>query len=187
MSTATSTSAPTSPIATSLRRLYVVRFGFAVVWAALIVILGSDLSPLTAVLLVLYPLFDVAAAFVDLRSSRAAGSAPLLYTNMALSLAAAVGLSIAATAGTPAVLRVWGAWAITAGLVQLIVGLRRRALGGQWVMIISGGLSVFVGGAFIAMAAGDSASVTTLGGYATLGGVFFLISALRLRRGTKGL
>ena len=54
-------------------------------------------------------------------------------------------------------------------------------------MIISGGLSVFVGGAFIAMSSGDAASLANLGGYAALGGVFFLISALRLRRAVKGL
>ena len=175
-------------VATSLRTLYFVRFGFAVVWAALVFAVGSSLSPLTTVLLVVYPLFDAAAAIVDLRSTRAAGSSVfLLYVNMALSIAAAVGLALAATSGTPALLRVWGAWALTAGLVQFIVGLRRRALGGQWVMIISGGLSVFVGGAFIAMSGGDAASLANLGGYAALGGVFFLISALRLRRAVKGL
>lgn len=185
MSTVTSVSA--SSVATSLRKLYFFRFGFAVVWAVLVFALGSSLSPVTVALLVLYPLFDVAAAAIDLRSSRAAGSSTLLYVNMALSLLTAIGLAIAATSGTPAVLRVWGAWALTAGAVQLIVAIRRRALGGQWVMIISGGLSVFVGAAFIAMASGDSASVSSLGGYATLGGVFFLISALRLRRAAKGL
>ncbi|MEV4116382.1 hypothetical protein [Nonomuraea sp. NPDC049695] len=35
-------------------------------------------------------------------------------------------------------LRVWGAWAVVAGLVQLIVGVTRRKMGGQWPMIISG-------------------------------------------------
>ena len=182
------TSLSTASVATSLRKLYFVRFGFAVVWAALILSVGSSLSPLTATLLVLYPLFDVAAAVVDLRSTRTSGSSViLLYVNTALSLAAAVGLAVAATSGTPAVLSVWGAWSITAGIVQLIVGIRRRALGGQWVMIISGVLSVLVGGAFIAMASGAPASVSSLGGYATLGGVFFLISALRLNRAAKGL
>ena len=181
------TSISTASVASSLRKLYFIRFGFAVVWAAVVFAVGSSLSPITVTLLVLYPLFDVAAAIVDLRSSRAAGSASLLYVNMALSLAAAVGLGIAATSGTPAILTVWGAWSATAGIVQLIVGIRRRALGGQWIMIISGVLSVLVGGAFIAMAAGAPASVASLGGYATLGGVFFLISALRLNRAAKGL
>jgi len=185
MSVITSPSA--SVVATALRKLYFFRFGFAIVWAALIFALGSTLSPVAATLLVLYPLFDVAAAIIDVRANRTAGSAALLYTNMALSLLAAIGLAIAATVGTPAVLTVWGAWSITAGVVQLIVGLRRRKLGGQWIMIISGALSVLVGFAFISMASGASASVSTLGGYATLGGIFFLISALRLRRAAKGI
>lgn len=77
-------------------------------------------------------------------------------------------------------LRVWGAWAVTAGLVQLVVALRRRGLGGQLPMVLSGGLSVLAGGAFIAMASGDDAEISGLAGYATLGGIFFLVSALRL-------
>lgn len=182
MSAATPASPTASPLAPSLRKLYFVRFGFAVVWAGLVFAFGSGLTPFTATLLVLYPLFDVAAAIYDARTSRAAGSIRLLYVNMALSLAAAVGLGIAATSDTPAVLTVWGAWALTAGAIQLAVGVSRRALGGQWALIISGGLSVLVGVAFIAMATAAPASVTSLGGYATLGGIFFLISALRLRR-----
>jgi uncharacterized membrane protein HdeD (DUF308 family) len=79
-------------------------------------------------------------------------------------------------------LRVWGAWAILAGAIQLIVGLRRRRLGGQWPMIISGGLSTVVGASFIAMAGQDDPSLSNLAGYAVLGGVFFLISAIRLGR-----
>jgi uncharacterized membrane protein HdeD (DUF308 family) len=172
-------------VAASLRRLYFLRAAFAVVWAVVIFVSGASLGPVTVALLVIYPLFDLGAAIVDARTTRSAGPVRLLYANMALSLLAAVGLAIAVASGTPAVLRVWGAWAITAGLVQLIVGIRRRRLGGQWVMIISGGLSVLVGGAFIAMASGESASISTLGGYATLGGIFFLISALRLRRSGK--
>lgn len=182
------TTISTASVAPSLRKLYFVRFGFAIVWAVVIFAVGSSLSPLAATLLVLYPLFDVAAAIVDLRATRTSGSSgALLYVNMALSLAAAVGLGIAATSGTPAVLTVWGAWSVTAGIVQLIVGIRRRALGGQWIIIISGVLSVLVGGAFIAMASGAPAAVSSLGGYATLGGIFFLISALRLNRAAKGL
>ena len=178
----TATSASVSTVAPSLRTLYFVRFGFALVWAGLIFVFGSGLSLITGILLVLYPLFDLAAAAIDRRTSRSVAPSRLLIVNMALSLLAAIGLGIAATSGTPAVLTVWGAWALTAGAVQLAVGINRRALGGQWVMIISGGLSVLVGGAFIAMAAAASEAVTSLGGYATLGGIFFLISALRLRR-----
>ena len=163
-----------------LRTLYLVRFGFAIAWAVLLVV-TSGAAP-TAVLLVAYPLVDVAAAVIDRRSSHPTGAAATLLTvNMALSLLAAIGLVVAVRSGTSAVLNVWGLWAITAGAVQLVVGVGRRALGGQWAMIASGGLSVLAGTGFVVQS-GGSASVTGLAGYAVLGGVFFLLSALRLRR-----
>jgi uncharacterized membrane protein HdeD (DUF308 family) len=174
------TAAPPLPLA--LRRLYFARFGFAIVWAALLLLTGSELGPVSGTLVVLYPLFDVAAAAVDLRSSRGTRSASGLYVNIALSVATTVGLLIAVSSGIPAVLRVWGAWAIAAGAVQLVVALSRRALGGQLPMILSGGISVLAGGAFVAMASADDPKVSSIGGYAVLGGLFFLVSALRLNR-----
>jgi uncharacterized membrane protein HdeD (DUF308 family) len=168
--------------ASALRRLYFVRFGFAIVWAALLFATGSKLGPAAVVLLVLYPAFDVAAAVVDARSSRAGGSPRGLYGNMAISSLAAIGIAIACASGVPAVLRVWGAWAIVAGLIQLFVAISRRTLGGQWPMILSGGISVLAGTAFIAMAGSDDPKPSGVAGYAVLGGIFFLVSALRLRR-----
>jgi len=180
----TTTASPTST-ATSLRNLYFVRFGFAIVWAVLLFVVGKSLGPVAIGLLVLYPLFDVASAVVDFRSSKTARPTVGLYFNMALSLLTAIGLAIAVTSGIPAVLRVWGVWAITAGIVQLIVAVRRYRLGGQWPMILSGGISVFAGSGFFLMAGGPDAALTSLGGYATLGGIFFLVSALRLNSVAK--
>ncbi|HEX6344795.1 hypothetical protein [Umezawaea sp.] len=174
----------TTGLAPALRRLYFVRFAFAIVWAGLLFAFGSQLGPLGIALLVLYPLFDVGAAVVDARSSRATGSPLGLYVNIGISLLAAVGLAVAATSGVPAVLRVWGAWAIVSGLVQLAVGVGRRAMGGQWPMILSGGISVLAGSSFIAMAGAENAVLTTVAGYAVVGGIFFLVSALRLGRAT---
>jgi len=175
-------SARPTGIASALRRLYFVRFGFALVWAVLLFATGSDLGPAAVTLLVLYPAFDVAAAVVDARSTRAGGSPAGLYLNIAISTLAAIGLAVAAASGVPAVLRVWGVWAIVAGLIQLVVAVSRRRLGGQWSMILSGGLSVFAGAAFIFMASTDDAKPSTVAGYALVGGVFFLVSALRLGR-----
>ncbi|GAA3564765.1 membrane protein [Amycolatopsis ultiminotia] len=173
-------------IAPALRRLYFVRFAFAIVWAALVfVTTKSGLGPAGVVLVVVYPLFDVAAAIVDARSSRSTGSARGLYVNMAISLIAAIGLGIACASGIPGVLRVWGAWAIVAGLVQLIVALTRRTMGGQWAMILSGGISVLAGANFILGASAPDPSLTNVAGYAVLGGIFFLISALRLGSAAK--
>ncbi|RRS01550.1 hypothetical protein [Glycomyces terrestris] len=182
--TADLTARPTG-LATALRNLYYVRFGFAAAWAGLLATTGAELGPLAVTLLVVYPLFDVAAAVVDFRSSREDRPAAGLYANMALSLLAAAGLAAAATAGLPAVLRVWGAWAITAGIVQLAVAIGRRRLGGQWPQILSGGLSTVAGTAFILQAGTDAASLTSLAGYAAVGGVFFLVSALRLHRAAR--
>ncbi|MFE2932023.1 DUF308 domain-containing protein [Streptomyces sp. NPDC059278] len=168
--------------ASALRRLYFVRFAFAIVWALVMFTMTTELSPVAVVLLVLYPLFDVGAAVVDARSSRTTGSPALLYVNMAVSLAAAAGVGIACASGIPAVLRVWGAWAIVSGLVQLIVAVPRRRLGGQWPMIISGAISILAGASFIASAGADEPALTSAIGYAVPGGVFFLVSALRLGR-----
>ncbi|WP_329454547.1 hypothetical protein [Streptomyces sp. NBC_01497] len=167
----------------ALRKLYFTRFAFAAVWAALLFATSGTLGALSAVLLVIYPLFDVAAAVVDVRSAKANGrKAPALYVNIAISSLAAIGLAVAATSGVPAALRVWGAWAITSGLVQLVAGAVRRQLGGQWPMIISGAISTLAGASFVASAGGDDPSLADLAGYALLGGVFFLVSALRLKR-----
>ena len=186
MTTSTAPTAGPRSVPATLRRLYLVRFGFAIAWAALVAATGSDVNAASATLLVLYPLFDVAAAVVDLRASRSTRSALGLYVNVALSLVTAVGLAVAASSGIPDVLRVWGAWAITAGLVQLVVAVTRRGLGGQLPMILSGGISVLAGGAFVAMASGDDAKLSSIAGYAVLGGLFFLVSALRLDRTTGG-
>lgn len=172
-------------IAPALRQLYFVRFGFAIVWAAVLFADKSDLGPLGVTLLVVYPLFDVAAAVVDARSAHAVGPVRGLQVNMAISLIAAVGLAIAGASGVPAVLRVWGAWAIVSGIVQLMVGVVRRQMGGQWPMILSGGISVLAGGSFVAGASASDPKLTNVAGYAVLGGIFFLVSALRLGRTPK--
>ena len=176
-----STATTSVSIAPSLRGLYLVRFVFALLWAGLLFTTASSVGPVSVTLLVLYPVFDVTAAVIDARSSRNRG----LYVNMVISLVAAAGLAVAATAGIPAILRVWGAWAIAAGVVQLVVGVSRRALGGQWPMILSGAISTVAGTTFILQAAQDGAGLSTLAGYAAVGGIFFLVSALRLGHAVK--
>ncbi len=166
----------------NLRRLYFVRFGFALVWAGLLFTSASKLGPVSVALLVLYPLFDVVAAVIDLRSSKDTTG---LYVNIAISAIAGIGLAFASASGIPAVLRVWGAWAVVSGLVQLAVGIGRRKLGGQWAMIASGAISTVAGTAFVLQATQPDASLRNLAGYAVLGGIFFLVSALRLGRHTQ--
>ena len=180
MSAAAAISADT---AGPLRRLYFVRFVFAAAWAGTFAAIGSKIDAGSVTLLILYPAFDVAAAIFDARSTRDRA----LYVNIAISALAAAGLAFAAAGDIQDVLRAWGAWAIVAGLVQLYVALqRRRALGGQWAMILSGTISVIAGAGFIGQA-GSATSMKMLAGYAALGGIFFLISAVRLlRQGGQG-
>jgi uncharacterized membrane protein HdeD (DUF308 family) len=175
-----------STTAAALRRLYFARAAFALVWAAVTFAVAGELNPLTTALLVIYPLADVAAAVIDARSTRASGSPALLYVNIAVSALAAVGLAVAGSSGIPAVLRVWGAWAIVAGAVQLVVGVTRRKLGGQWPMILSGGLSVLAGSSFVAAASAAEPALTNAVGYAVPGAVFFLVAAVRLGRAARG-
>jgi uncharacterized membrane protein HdeD (DUF308 family) len=168
----------TTNTAGHLRRLYFVRFVFAAAWAGAFAAIGSKIDAGSVTLLILYPAFDVAAAIFDARSTRDRA----LYVNIAISTVAAIGLAAAAAGDIAAVLRTWGAWAIVAGLVQLFVALqRRRALGGQWAMILSGGISVIAGSGFLGQAS-SATSMKLLAGYAALGGLFFLISAVRLLR-----
>jgi uncharacterized membrane protein HdeD (DUF308 family) len=168
----------TAGLAPALRTLYLVRFGFAGTWAVALFLTAAEIGPVSGTLLVLYPLFDVAAVVVDSRASRTGRAA--LYANIAVSTLAAAGLTFAVLSGIPAVLRVWGAWAIVSGLAQLTVGLIRRSLGGQWPMIISGAISTLAGTSFLLQAAGEGATLRNLAGYAAIGGIFFLVSALRL-------
>jgi uncharacterized membrane protein HdeD (DUF308 family) len=179
--TTTAAEAAPATIAAPLRVLYFVRFGFALAWAIVVALTASTITPLSTTLLVIYPVFDVIAAVVDHRASRGTRSSALLYVNMALSILAAIGIAFAAASGGRTVLLVWGLWAITAGAVQLIVGILRRSLGGQWPMILSGGISVLAGAVF-ALQSGSASSLVGLAGYATLGGIFFLVSAIRLGR-----
>ncbi|ANZ41548.1 hypothetical protein BBK82_41965 [Lentzea guizhouensis] len=175
-----------APAASSLRRLYFVRAAFALVWAVLVGVTASELGPIGIVLVVVYPLFDVAAAVVDARATKQSQNVLGLYVNIAVSSLAAVGIAVAsATSGIPGILQVWGAWAIVSGIVQLVVGVGRRKMGGQWPMILSGGLSVGAGTSFILMASQPDAALTSVAGYAALGGIFFLVSAIRLGSAAK--
>jgi uncharacterized membrane protein HdeD (DUF308 family) len=86
---------------------------------------------------------------------------------------------------TPALI-VFGVWASLSGAVQLYLGLRRRRpIGGQWPMIISGGLSVLAGISFIVTSGAPKTSLTTLAGYSAFGAFWYLVGALLLIRAAR--
>lgn len=83
------------------------------------------------------------------------------------------------------VLAVFGAWAILAGLLQLGTAIRRwRSFGAQWAMVLSGAQSALAGGFFIFQASTPAVpSIATVTGYAGVGALYFLVSAIWLTVG----
>ena len=179
-----------APRATPRRRIAWVRAGAALAWAGgFVVALGGDpdaaatVPTAAAVLLVAYPLIDVFSSAVEARESPASART-LPIVNALISLAASVGLAVAATtadAGTT--LAVFGVWAIVSGAVQLgTAAMRRRAGSRELPMIVSGAISTIAGLSFVAGSTQDVAHLTNLAGYAAFGAVLYVIWAARARR-----
>jgi uncharacterized membrane protein HdeD (DUF308 family) len=181
---------PCVPRATSRRRTAWVRAAAALAWAGgFVVALGGDpdaaatVPTAAAVLLVAYPLIDVFSSAVEARESPASARA-LPIVNALISLAASVGLAVAAaTADAGSTLAVFGVWAIVSGAVQLgTAAMRRRAGSRELPMIVSGAISTAAGLSFVAGSSHDVPHLTNLAGYAGLGAVLYLIWAARARR-----
>jgi uncharacterized membrane protein HdeD (DUF308 family) len=197
----TSLSASTSRISASRAtgRLYLVRAVIAVIWAGLFAAALSSTGTLTAdselpgfaiALLVLYPVIDIVASLLDVRTQQAAGNPGAVRAqliNAAISTVAAVGLAVAAVDGPASVLRVFGAWAVLTGLIQLALAITRlrRGTSGQWPMILSGGLSTVIGLTFIMAATKTEIPLGNLNGYPVGGAIFYLISTFRLYRAAR--
>ncbi|MDF7814207.1 DUF308 domain-containing protein [Hymenobacter sp. YC55] len=180
------TSPAPAPVQTAhaLRTLYFVRAAFSVVWVSLVFVFVKSSPSLTAALLLLYPAWDVLATFGDIRANRGTGGTLLpQYVNIAIGSLTTVAVGIALRQGIPAVLIVFGVWAVLTGLIQLLLGLRRRRqLGGQWPMILSGGQSMLAGVLFVLQAHDPSKGVTNVAAYSAVGAFYFLLAALRLRK-----
>jgi uncharacterized membrane protein HdeD (DUF308 family) len=169
----------------SLRNLYLTRTGVQLLWAGIVLAEATSNPTVAAGLLILYPLWDVACTLYDLRSSSRSDSGPpaAQYVNAILGLLAALGISLTVFKSPEHAVVTFGAWACTAGLAQLAVGIaRRKKLGGQWAMILSGLQSAAAGVAFILGALHQKTHIKDLGGYAIFGGVYFLIAGLLLHR-----
>lgn len=172
--------------ARSLQKLYFTRAGFSIIWVILVTALAKDNTAIATVLFIVYPAWDALATYFDIQANPPAANKTPQYVNIVISIATTLGVTLALQKGIPQALIVFGAWAILTGLIQLILGLRRRKqLGGQWPMIISGAQSMLAGGAFIAMVHQPNQGITTLAGYAAFGAVYFLITAFRLSKTIK--
>lgn len=165
-----------------LQTYYFLRVGGAVVWIILALVLGKHSPAIGAVLFVAYPAWDAFANYLDARRSGGLGSNPPQLFNFAVSLIVAVVIGWALTMGIATAIKVFGAWAIFSGLLQLATAVRRwKTSGGQWAMILSGAQSAAAGAYFFVQAgSGMPLDVATVAPYAGMGAVYFLISAIWL-------
>ncbi len=169
----------------SLRNLYFTRTAVQLLWAGIVIATAASNPALAAGLLILYPLWDVVCTVYDLSSStRSNSSSPTAqYVNAALGSLATIGIAFTAFRSPQQAVVVFGAWAFAAGLAQLAVGIsRRKQMGGQWAMILSGLQSAAAGVAFILGGLHDKTHIKDLGGYAIFGGVYFLIAGFLMHR-----
>jgi uncharacterized membrane protein HdeD (DUF308 family) len=165
----------------SLRQFYVLRAVVALAWIALVVLTAPAQPLLAGALLVLYPAWDAAANVIDARRSGGLQANPGQKFNALVSVITAVAIAVAFTLyGNAGGVLVFGAWALLAGLFQLAVGLRRRKLGGQVFMMISGVQSALAGVVFIIQSFGNAPGIVQLAPYAGFGAFYFLASALWL-------
>ncbi|WP_328360533.1 DUF308 domain-containing protein [Streptomyces sp. NBC_00457] len=184
-SSTTTTTTTTTP--SGLRSLYLIRAAFSLIWVALVGTTSASLvstdrpTAIAAVLLVIYPLWDAIATLLGRRKAGTGSTDRVDTTNMALGLATAAGMIIAVFSTIGTALLVFGIWALLSGAIQLVVAIRRRrTVGAQWPMVISGGLSVLAGASFAAMSASATSSLSTLAGYSAFGAFWYLVSVIAL-------
>jgi hypothetical protein len=172
--------------AATLRAYYFLRAGVAAAWVAAAFTLGRANPLVAAALLIAYPAWDALANLIDLtRNGGAARNRPQAVNAAVSGITAA---AVAAVIGNMnAVLGVFGAWAILAGLLQLVAGVQRwRAVGAQWAMILSGAQSTLAGALFISRALGSAVpGIADIAPYAAFGAFYFTVSGcwLLFRRG----
>jgi hypothetical protein len=185
--TVTSSTHTIMTTSSGLRSLYLIRVAFSLIWVALVVATSASLvsadkpTVIAAVLLVSYPLWDVIATLLERRMAGTGSTDRLGTTNMALGLATTAGMIVAVFSTIGTALLVFGIWALLSGAIQLVVAIRRRrTVGAQWPMVISGGLSVLAGASFAAMSASATSSLSSVAGYSAFGALWFLVSVIAL-------
>ncbi|MDJ1472075.1 hypothetical protein QNI19_19185 [Cytophagaceae bacterium DM2B3-1] len=169
--------------ARALRKLYFIRTIFSVTWVILVSLFAKTSVEIASILLIIYPAWDLIGTFMDIRANQSSSSKTMLYINAGISAVTTVAVGLALQKGIPETLQVFGVWAIVTGLIQLVLGLRRRkVVGGQWPMIISGGQSMLAGVSFILLAHDPKTGIANLAGYSAFGAFYYLLSAIRLSR-----
>ncbi|MEO1063370.1 MAG: DUF308 domain-containing protein [Actinomycetota bacterium] len=153
--------------------------GFVVAVGGEVPTSASELPALAAAIVTAYPVIDVVASIIGALSAGAAGRA--LRLNAGISAVATVGIGVAAFGSDAgATLLAFGVWAVVSGAIQFVLALRRRrAAGGQILMLVSGALSTLAGLSFAAASRQSDVTLGTLSVYMILGAILFLLSARR--------
>jgi len=175
-----------------LTRYYFSRAIFSLIWVTLAFSVGRQSTAGAAILLIVYPAWDALANFVDLSRNGGTAANRTQAINVAMSAIATLAVFPALKTGMHAVLTVFGIWAILSGALQLGTAVRRwKHVSAQWVMILSGAQSALAGLFFIAQShASTPPVIVKIAGYAAIGALYFLISAIwlqvrRMRRSTS--
>jgi pimeloyl-ACP methyl ester carboxylesterase len=177
------TISPDSQTARLLRNLYFTRTAVQLTWAGTVLATATNQLTFAAILLILYPLWDVVCTFYELKSESASNSRTAQYMNAAIGTITAIGTAITAFSHPMYAVAIFGAWALLAGVLQLAVGIsRRKQFGGQWAMILSGAQSTAAGAAFVLGGLSGKIHIKDLGGYAIFGAIYFLIAGILLSR-----
>ncbi|MEM9204004.1 MAG: DUF308 domain-containing protein [Actinomycetota bacterium] len=140
---------------------------------------ASVLPAAAAAIITAYPLIDAISSIVGARS--AGDTRRPLYANAAISFVASIAIGVAAFGSDAgATLLAFGTWAVVSGAIQFVLALRRRrAEGGQRLMLLSGGLSTLAGLSFVAASNQTDVNLGMLSFYMILGAVLFVASARR--------
>lgn len=164
-----------------LKTYYFTRAAVSIGWIVLAITVGKAMPVVGAVLLVLYPLWDAVANYVDAGRSGGLRANPTQALNFGVSIVTALAVVAALATQAFPVLAVFGVWAVLSGAFQLATGVRRWKSGGQWAMVLSGAQSVLAGVFFVKMSgAALGLAAATVAPYAAFGALYFLISAVWL-------
>jgi len=162
-----------------LRKLYFIRAAFSLAWVALAFTIGKESPVVAGGLLIIYPAWDSLANLLDAKMTGGAKANPTQALNTWISTLVAVAVAVCLVLKLQIILVIFGVWAIVSGLLQLATAIRRRKGNrGQWVMMLSGAQSALAGGFFVAQQGSAMPILQTLGGYAAVGAMYFLISGL---------
>jgi uncharacterized membrane protein HdeD (DUF308 family) len=119
---------------------------------------------------------------------RAEGRRPALILEGIVGIAAGIVTFVWPHVTTLALLWVIAAWALVTGVLEIVTAIRlRRELHGEWLLVLSGALSVVFGIVLLVRpGAGALALIWVIGAYAIIFGLMLLVLAFRLRRSASG-